>query len=116
MNMELQYSELHNNIRLLKLNGPLDIDGVGAIETRFAGCCSGENPRVLVDLSNVDFLASIGIRLLTINAKSIASRGGRMILLSPIPEVRNILEVTGIPAIIPIYDGWESAEAALLSH
>jgi len=112
--MELQYSERENNSRVIKLIGKLDIIGVGEIETRFSGYCAGENPRVLVDLTGVEFLASIGIRLLVLNAKSITSRGGRMVLLSPSHEVRNVLEITGIPAIIPIYDGLESAEAVLL--
>src|SRR5215211_7436153 len=101
--MELQYSKLDNNIRLIKLNGNLDIIGTGQIETQFAGYCGGENVRVVVDLSEVEFLASIGIRLLTLTAKSIANRGGRMVLLNPNPEVQRVLEVTGIPAIIPIY-------------
>ena len=114
--MELQYSELENNIRLIKLIGRLDIMGVGDIETKFTGYCAGERPRVLVDLSDVEYLASIGIRLLTINAKSIASRKGRMVLLKPMPEVRNILEVTGIQGIIPMYDGLESAEVVLLAQ
>jgi anti-anti-sigma regulatory factor len=60
--MELQYSELENDIRLIKLNGDLDIMGVGMIETQFTGYCAGEKPRVLVDLSDVPFLASISIR------------------------------------------------------
>jgi anti-sigma B factor antagonist len=113
--MELRYSELENDIRLIKLVGELDIVGVGAIETKFAGYCVGEHARVLVDLSEVLFLASIGIRLLTLNAKSVASRGGRMVLLQPTPDVRGVLEIAGIPAIIPIYDGLESAETVLLS-
>jgi len=112
--MELQYSDLENDIRLIKLTGRLDIVGAGEIETKFAGYCAGENPRVVVDLSDVEYLASIGIRLFTITAKSIASRGGRMVLLRPIPEVKHILEVTGIPAIIPVLDGFESAETLLL--
>ncbi len=112
--MEIQYSELENNIRVLKLVGTLDILGVGEIETKFAGYCAGENPQVLVDLTNVDYLASIGIRLLLINAKSVMRRNGRMVLLNPNPEVRNILEVTGIPAIIPVYEGLESAETVLM--
>jgi len=112
--MELQYSELENNIRLIKLSGRLDILGTGEIESRFTGCCSGEAPRILVDLSDVEYLASIGIRLLTINAKSVASRKGRMVLLQPTREVRDILEITGIPAIIPVYEGLESAEVVLL--
>ena len=110
----MQYNELENNIRAIKLIGSLDILGVGEIETKFTGYCAGENPRVLVDLTDVDYLASIGIRLLLINAKSVASRKGRMVLLNPNPEVKNILEVSGIPAIIPVYDGLESAETVLL--
>jgi anti-sigma B factor antagonist len=112
--MELQYSELENNIRLIKLIGRLDILGVGNVETKFTGYCAGETPRVLVDLSGVEYLASIGIRLLTINAKSIASRQGRMALFNSTPEVRNIREITGIPAIIPMYEGFESAVVVLL--
>lgn len=113
--MELQYSELENDIRLIKLIGRLDIPGVGAVETRFAGYCSGDNVRVVVDLSQVDFLASIGIRLLMLTAKSLARRGGRMVLLNPIPDVHNVLEITGIPAIMPIYSSFESAETVLLA-
>ena len=113
--MELHYSDLDNNIRMIKLVGELDILGVGKIETPFTGYCAGENPRVLVDLSEVAFLASIGIRMLTLTAKSVVSRGGRMVLLHPTPDVRHVLEITGIPAIIPIYDGLESAQTVLLA-
>jgi anti-anti-sigma factor len=113
--MELQYSELEKNIRMIKLIGKLDIVGVGQIETKFAGYCGGDRVRVVVDLTDVDFLASIGIRLLTLTAKSVASRGGRMVLLNPTPEVQQVLEVTGIPAIIPIYSHLESAETILMT-
>jgi anti-sigma B factor antagonist len=113
--MELQYSELENGIRLIKLNGEVDIVGTGQIETKFAGYCAGDKVRVIVDLSEVDFLASIGVRLLTLTAKSIASRGGKMVLLNPIPDVQHVLEITGIPAIIPIYSHLESAETILMA-
>ena len=113
--MELQYSEIENGIRLIKLIGRLDIVGVGAIETSFQAHCSGENSRVIVDLSGVDFLASIGIRMLTLTAKSIANHNGRMVLLNPRSDIRDVLEITGISSIIPVYDGLESAEAVLLA-
>jgi anti-sigma B factor antagonist len=113
--MVFQYSEIENGIRLITLSGKLDISGVSAIETEFSTHCSGETPRVIVDLSAVDFLASIGIRLLTLNAKSIASRGGRMVLLNPKSDIKDVLEITGIPAIIPLYHNLKSAEAALAS-
>jgi anti-anti-sigma factor len=108
--MELQYSELEQDIRLIKLTGRLDIIGKGEIETKFAGYCAVDKARIVVD-----FLASIGIRLLTLTAKSVASRGGKMVLLNPLPEVQYVLEITGIPAIIPIYSHLESAETVLLA-
>jgi len=113
--MEMNYSVQDNSIRLIKLSGKFDIIGTGAIETKFTGYCAVDQAHVIVDLSDVDFLASIGIRLLIMTAKSITSRGGKMVLLKPIPDVKGVLEITGIPTIIPIYDDTESAEAALLA-
>jgi anti-sigma B factor antagonist len=113
--MELQYKELDNNIRFIKLTGRLDIIGTGEIETKFAGYSAGEQIRVIVDLSEVDFLSSIGIRLLMLTAKSVTSRGGKIVILSPIPDVQNVLEIAGIPSIIPIYSHLESAETILMA-
>jgi len=114
--MELHFSTLENGIRVLKLNGKLDIRGKGEIETKFTGYCSGEKVRVIVELTEVDFLASIGIQLLVLTAKSVAMRGGKMVLLNPNPDVHNVLELAGIPAIIPTYSNFESAEAILSPH
>lgn len=114
--MEMQYSEDNNGIGLITLIGKLDIVGTGEIEPRFSGYCAGDKARVVVDLSQVDFLASIGIRLLVLTAKSVASRGGKMVLINPKPEVQGVLEITGIPAIIPIYSHLESAETVLLAQ
>jgi anti-sigma B factor antagonist len=113
--MELQYSKLDNDIRMIKLIGKLDIVGTGEIETKFTGYCAGEKVRVIVDLSEVSFLASIGIRLLMLTARSVNKRGGKMVIVKPIPDVQHVLEVTGIPAIIPIYSSLESAETVLMA-
>ena len=112
--MELNVSELDIRITLIRLNGRLDITGVNQIETKFAAHCGGESPRVIVDMSNVSYLASIGIRLLVTNAKSLRARSGKMVILNPIPDVMNVLEITDIPSIIPVYSQLESAEAVLL--
>lgn len=113
--MQLEYTEQENTIRIIKLTGKLDIMGANEIDTRFAAYCSGENVRVLVDLSQVDYLASIGIRLLTSNAKSLASRAGKLVLLNPTDDVRSVLDTTGILTIIPTFDQVEAAEASLLA-
>ncbi len=107
--MELQFNELEHGISAIKLIGILDVQGVGAIETKFAGYSTGDNAKVLVDLAEVEFLTSIGIRLLVTTAKSIANRGGKMVILNPNENVKGVLEMTGIMDIIPIHMGLNNA-------
>lgn len=113
--MELIYSELDNGIRLIKLVGRLDSLGFGKIESTFTAHCSGKGLLVLVDLSELEFIGSAGIRMLAANSRSLSSHGGRIALLSPSEEVEAVLEIAGILDLIPTYDSRESAEAILLA-
>jgi anti-sigma B factor antagonist len=110
--MRLQSSELGGSIRLIKLSGALDIHGVNDVEVEFVRLCTGDNVCVLVDLSKVNYISSIGIPLLVNSAKAIARQGGKMALLNPKKTIGNILDLTGIPLIIPIYPDIKTATAA----
>ena len=114
--MQLQYSELDNGIRLIELNGALDMNGTYAIEIEFVRRCAGKNAYVLVDLSKVNYISSIGIPMLVNSAKSVTRQGGKMVLLSPQKAVEDILEIAGIPLIIPVYFDLQSATAVLLEN
>ena len=74
---------------------------------------TGDNVCILVDLSRVDYISSIGIPLLINSAKSLARQGGKMALLKPQKAVENILELTGIAMIIPIYENMQAAVSEL---
>ena len=111
--MRLQYGELDGSIRLIKLSGALDMHGVGDVEKEFVRLCTGENVCVLVDLSKVNYISSIGIPLLINSARSLARQGGRMALLNPQRAVENVLELTGIPLLIPVYQSLNTAVTEL---
>jgi anti-anti-sigma factor len=112
--MQLEYNELDNGIRLIKLDGTLDMNGTYAIEVQFVRHCAGENIRVLVDLSKVNYLSSIGIPMLVNVAKSVERHGGKLVLFNPQKPVDDILELAGIPLIIPVCYDMDTAKAALL--
>ena len=111
--MNLEFTELPNGVRLLKLDGDLDIAGVGAVETRFFAHCGGEQPRVLVDLSATGFVASLGIRLLLQAIKTVLARGGRLILLNPTKAVDSALDISGLGQFV-VRGSEAEAIAALL--
>jgi anti-anti-sigma factor len=113
--MQLEYSELDNGIHLIKLNGVLDMNGTYAIEVEFVRHCAGPNVRVLVDLADVSYISSIGIPMLINTARSITRQGGKMALLNPQKAVAHVLEIAGIPLIIPIYFDLQTALTELLN-
>jgi anti-anti-sigma factor len=111
--MKLEFTQLPNGVRLIKLDGQLDIAGVGAAETRFYAHCGGDQPRVLVDLSRVGFVASLGIRLLLQAIKTVSARGGRLLLLNPAPPAASALDISGLGQFI-VRGSEAEAAAALL--
>ncbi len=111
--MELRQSELENGIRLIQLSGTLDMNGTYSIEVQFVRACEGDHVRVIVDLTKVSYISSVGIPMLVNAAKSVAAHGGKMVLLNPQNAVADVLELTGITEVIPIYKDIDSARVGV---
>ncbi len=113
--MQVKLLILENGVKHIILDGRLDMQGVMEVELKFTAYASSEKAGVIADLSSVPFLASIGIRMLISSAKAVQNRGGKMVLLNPVPLVADVLTTTGISAIIPIFDDLDAACASVLS-
>src|SRR6516225_808214 len=88
--MKLDVSVMENGITKVSLSGRLDIEGALKIDSEFNKIAE-EKKNVLVDLSEVTFIASLGIRTLITGAKATAKGRGKMVLLSPQPNVEKVL-------------------------
>jgi anti-sigma B factor antagonist len=114
--MQIDYQDGADNLRRISLNGRLDIEGSEAIALKFTALTATAARRVVVDLTGVTFLASIGIRSLISNAKALQQRGGRMVLLvGGNVAVAKSLDATGIGAVIPLFADAAEAERAALA-
>jgi anti-sigma B factor antagonist len=111
--MILETEEIDGGILRVRLAGRMDIAGVDVIAVPFAGLAATDSRRVIVDLSGVEFVASIGIRAILQNARAHRMRGGAMVLLAPQALVRELLEAAGVPQLVPIAADLASARAAL---
>lgn len=109
--MQFESTTLPGNVVHLTLEGRLDFAGTQAIEQSFAFATTVRAANIVVDLADVTFLASIGIRLLITSARGQANRGGKLVLAAPQPLVREVLEIAGIDQLIPIADDVEAAQA-----
>jgi anti-anti-sigma factor len=113
--MNIEQSVLANGVRHVRLRGRLDMYGSTAIEEQFNRVIADATGGVVVDLADVEFIASIGIRMLLTNARTLRERGGKLVLCNPRPFVLEIFEIAGLPEIITIYDDFEAACAAVES-
>jgi anti-anti-sigma factor len=112
--MPITYEDTASGVRLIKLSGRMDIAGTGQIEVPFASLSCAETLKVVADLSAVEFLASIGIRSLISNAKAQHNRGGKFVLfVGDNAQVAKTLETTGIDALIPMFQDFGDALAAV---
>ena len=106
--MKIETTPLDHQMLVATLTGRLDIAGAAEIETAF-GEAAREARVVVVDLSGVSFLASIGIRLLLANAKALSRRDGHMILYGCDVQVEKVLRSTGVDQLIAIVATREDA-------
>jgi anti-anti-sigma factor len=110
--MDMRFAELSHGVVRVTLKGRLDITGAAKIDLQFSAVTGSQNG-VIVDMSEVTFLASIGIRTLILGSKTIRRRGGNLVLLSPLPDVEKVLEMTGVTDLLPIVRDETAALAAV---
>ena len=111
MNMTIDTLESGN--RCIRLAGRLDITGVQSVELQFTSHVAGSKKSVLVDISGIEFIASMGIRMLFTNARTLALHGAKIVIINPQPTVEETLKLAGVNSIIPIQHDLAAAEQLL---
>ena len=109
--MKISFEQQANALKI-NLEGRLDAAGTGAVEAEFASRCAAK-PNVIVDMSKVPFVASIGIRMLVAGSQAQSKIGGKMVLFKPDDATRRIFKTTGVDKLLPIHDDLNAVVAAL---
>src|SRR3954454_9492666 len=110
--MTISTEPMDGGITKVLLDGRLDIQGAAAIDMRM-NVLAGSSKFLLIDLSNVSFLGSMGLRSIVIPAQALRRRGGKVALLGPVPMVQEVLNASNIGEIIPVFQDLNLAVASL---
>lgn len=114
--MGIRYEDVRDGVRCIHLWGRLDTVGSEEISGELASLAETAKRGVVVYLSEVTFLSSMGIRALITAAKALQARGGRMVLVVDGSDVVvRTLEATGVDELIPVFDDEEEAERAAMA-
>ena len=99
----------------IALIGRLDTQGVDRIETKFIAALVPTGQSAVVDLSQLEFVSSMGIRMLVSTARSLNIRQARLALYGPQANVGEVFEAVSLQKIVPICATEADALAALES-
>jgi anti-anti-sigma factor len=114
--MSISYEDVASDLRRIVISGRLDMPGTDSVAAQLAELTAAPKKAVIVDLSQLKFLASIGIRALISSAKDVQKRGGRMALVvNKASTVMMSLEATGVDELIPVFGSGADAEKAVLA-
>jgi anti-anti-sigma factor len=69
---------------------------------------------LIIDFSNCNYLASSGIRSLMLAAKKLNARGGALMLSNLPPEVFQVIEMTGLQKVFPVFKNQADAREEIL--
>jgi anti-sigma B factor antagonist len=113
--MPIAIQDPTDDVTKVVLSGRIDIAGAQEIDMPMS-VISGSRRSVVIDLSAVEFMASMGLRTLVVSAKSIISKRGKVALLAPQPAVEEVITVSGIDELIPVFHSESDAIAAVTAQ
>lgn len=101
---------------ILAASGRIDhasADGFkGALQPYLAQCKSGGDV-VVLDFSGVEYISSVGLRVLMLAAKQAKGQQGAVAVAALQPVVREIFEISKFTLVVPCFAGVREALAAL---
>jgi anti-anti-sigma factor len=109
-------SQIRDGVCILRLQGRFVTGSDAELVSAQNSLKAAGIAKAVVDLSAVPYIDSTGLAFVVELHKSLAGRGGQLFLADANERVREVLEMTRIAEIVPLFEAVEDAEAALHSE
>ena len=110
---EISYAD----VVVLKLAGRVDQENSPALQRRLGEVVSRPGqPRMAglaIDMANVPYMSSAGLRVLMIAAKETKAAGMKLAVAGLRPVVREVFQISRFDQVIPVYDQLSAALGAI---
>jgi anti-anti-sigma factor len=107
--MQIQEIHMDDHITHVALVGNLDVTGLHAVDIKFHGYTAARRRPTLVDLSQVEFISSLGMGMFISCAHSLRRHGAKLVLLNPQPLVEEAMNAVGLGQAVPIAHSLDEA-------
>lgn len=98
-------SERADGAAQIRVEGELDLSVVGLVDREVERAEATDAAEIVLDLGELEFLDASGVGLLLqLKARSESNAGRLRITGSESPQVRRVLELTGVDELLPLED------------
>ena len=109
----LRTDTLDRGVTHVRLNGAVDIAVAGELRRELVKLVRDGHTRLLIDLSDVNFIDSTGLGVLLHIVKQLQPRSGRLAVACPDPTMRRLFELIGHNLLFPVDESVDQALAHL---
>jgi len=104
--------EMIDKITVIELNGDLDSNSANQVQSKILSLAN-ENSRILLDMTNVKYMSSAGLRLLLLLYRQVREQVGHIAITGLNDEVKDVMAITGFLDFFAIFDSRKAGLAAL---
>src|SRR5262245_47614100 len=97
----------------LSLSGSLDATTAMAFEEKILAQIESGERRFVIDLAQLDYISSAGLRVFVLAAKRLDSVNGKVVLCSLKDPVREVFDIAGFSSIFSIHGSYDEATKQL---
>jgi anti-sigma B factor antagonist len=109
--MEISTEDV-KNVAVLSVSGRVDSATAPDLENGLKKLVEGEKTQIVLDLKNVEYMSSAGLRAMVSTLKAVKRVNGDLRLASPSPRVEEVLRLAGLTSIFSIHPTREEAVAS----
>ncbi len=102
-----------DGVLCFEVSGRLDSSSASSFEQNVNEEAGNSKNPVLLDLTNLAYISSAGLRAVLLLTKSANAKGSKLALCALPPQVEEVFKISGFDKIIPIYKSRADAVSSL---
>jgi anti-anti-sigma factor len=104
----------NQDVLVVDMSGTLDSTSSGEAGDRIVNIAKGEHKRVLLNLAELEYVSSAGLRVILRGAKLLQGKRGELKICNAKGPVKDVLKTSGFNNLIRVYDTEQEAFSAFL--
>lgn len=106
-------SSKQGNVAVVRISGHMDAQSSPKFEAECAACLRDGSKHIVVDMVELQYVSSGGLRSFLIAAKDAKAKGGGVLLCGMRGFVKEVFDMTHVSNVFPVFDSSEAAVASI---